>query len=122
MKRARNEDRLGELTYSRNMSSFALRVHYGSWGSSHRRLSLGCSGVVSGQNTPPNPSHPPHKLIISLGQSVQQRGEWRNGDAKRAGSATTTANSSGSYTFTECQTEPIQLLPASQVTPLTPAV
>ncbi len=101
MKRARHEDRLGELTHSRNKSSFRARSALWLVGILTPVAFLwGCSGVVSGQNTQPNPP-PPTTQTYSISGTISPAAGGNGATVALSGaaSAATTANSSGSYTF-----------------------
>ncbi len=91
---ARNEDRLGELPHSqksfRACGAFLLAGIL-----APMALLSGCSGVVSGQGTQP----PPQTFSISGTISPVAGGSGATLTLSGAASATTTANSSGNFTF-----------------------
>lgn len=95
MKLARNEDRLAELPRSHKSSSRARRALLLAGILAPLAFLWGCSGVV-GQNTPP-----PTIQTHSISGTINPAGGGNGAALTLSGvaSATTTANSSGNYTF-----------------------
>jgi len=93
---ARNEDRLGQLTHGQKVSSRARSALLLAGMLAPMALLWGCSGVVSGQSTQPPP---PQTYNISGTISPAAGGSGVTVTLSGAASATTTANSSGNYTF-----------------------
>src|ERR1700738_4724170 len=96
MNLARNENRLSELPHSQNISSRARGALLLGGILAPMAFLWGCSGIVSGQNTQP-PS--PQTYNISGMISPVAGGNGATVTLSGAASATTTANSSGNYTF-----------------------
>src|SRR5258708_4778382 len=71
-------------------------------------LVWGCSGVVSGYNSPP----PPQTYSVSGTISPAAGGNGATVTLSGAASATTTANSSGSYTFTGLANDTYTITPS----------
>jgi hypothetical protein len=93
---ARVKDRLGELPYSKKISSRARGALLLTAILAPMALLWGCSGVVSGQSTQ---QPPPQTFSISGAISPVAGGSGATVTLSGAASATTTANSSGNYTF-----------------------
>ena len=120
MKLARNEDRLGELPQTQNLSSRLQRALLLAAILAPIVFLWGCSGVVSEQNTQPNPQPPTQSYSVSGTISPVAGGSAATVTLSGTASATTTADSSGSYTFTGLANGTYTVTPSHSGYTLTP--